>query len=159
MLEENLHWKPKWKITKYLNDEDKKNNKPYAVDEFDGNMLLSEGIGAMLTLMIGGAETAFSNANAQLGVGNSSVATATSQTDLQGGSTNWQSMEATYPSVSGRTVTFQSEFGSTDANFSWQEFSVRNGAGADKNLNRRVTDKGTKSAGETWTLTLTITIT
>lgn len=156
---ENLHWQPKWKITKYLNDEDKDNNKPYAVDEFDGNMLLSEGIGAMLTLLIGGAETAFSNANAQLGVGNSTVATATSQTDLQGASTAWKAMSATYPQVSGRTVTFVSEFGSTEANFAWAEFSVRNGAGADKNLNRRVADKGTKSAGETWTLTLTITIT
>jgi len=158
-MDEKLHWQPHWKIEKYLNDEDRKNDKPYAVEEFDGNMMLSEGIGAMLTLLIGGAETSFSNANAQLGVGNSSAATATSQTDLQGASTNWQGMEAGYPTVSGRTVTFKSEFGSAVANFLWHEFSVRNGSSADKNLNRRVVTKGTKASGETWTLTLTITIT
>lgn len=159
MIQEKLHWDVKWMITKYLNDEDRKNNRPYAVEKFKSNMLLSEGINEMLDLLIGAAATAYSNANAELGVGNSSAATATSQTDLQGGSTKWKGMEATYPQVSGRTVTFKSEFGSTEANFLWHEFSVRNGSSADKNLNRRVTNKGTKASGETWTLTLTITIT
>lgn len=154
-----MNWKPRWKIEKYLNPEDKKNNRPYAVVEFDGNLLLSEGIGAMLNLLIGAAETTFANANAQLGVGNSAVATATSQTDLQGASTAWRAMEATYPIISGRTVTFKSSFGSDEGNFAWEEFSVRNGAAADKNLNRRVTSKGTKASGETWDLTLTIIIT
>lgn len=158
-MNEKMNWHPHWKIEKYLNDEDKKNNRPYEVDEFDGNLLLSEGLTELLTLLTGGGGTAFNNANAQIGVGNSSASTATSQTDLQGGSTAWADMEATYPTVSGRTVTFKSSFGSAEANFAWEEFSVRNGASADKNLNRRVTGKGTKSSGETWDVTLTITIT
>ena len=159
MIQERPHYHTKWTIHKYLNDEDYKNNRPYTVEEFEGNLLLSEGINEMLKLLIGDSATAFSNANAQLGVGDSSTATSTSQTDLQGSSTCWKDMDTGYPTVSGRTVTFKSTFGSSDANFAWNEFSVRNGATANKNLNRRVTSKGTKASGETWVLTLTITIT
>ena len=155
-MKECIKWQPRWKIEKFLNDEDARNNKPYDIDEFDGNVLLNEGITAMLTLIIGGAETAYNNANAELGVGNSSTAANSTQTDLQGASTEWNAMDATYPQVSGQIVTFRSTFGSTEANFAWEEFSVRNGSVANKNLNRKVTSKGTKASGETWILSLTI---
>jgi len=155
-MKECIKWQPRWKIEKFLNDEDVLNNKPYEIDEWDGNVLLNEGITAMLTLIIGGAETSFANANAELGVGNSSTAANSTQTDLLGGSTEWNAMDASYPQVSGQIVTFRSTFGSTEANFAWEEFSVRNGSVANKNLNRKVTSKGTKASGETWILTLTI---
>jgi hypothetical protein len=155
-MNERAKWQPRWKIEKFLNDEDVLNNKPYEIDEWDGNVLLNEGITAMLTLIIGGAETAYSNANAELGVGNSSTAANSTQTDLQGASNEWNAMDASYPQVSGQIVTFRSTFGSTEANFAWEEFSVRNGSVANKNLNRKVTSKGTKASGETWILTLTI---
>ncbi len=147
----------KWKIEKFLNDEDHKNNMPYEVAEFDGNVLLDEGINEMLLLIIGdAAPTPYNNSNAQLGVGNSSTAAASTQTDLQGGSTAWKAMDDGYPTVSGNVLTFKSTFGSTDANFAWEEFSVRNGSSRNKNLNRKVESKGTKASGETWVLTLTI---
>jgi len=159
MVKESGHVYTRWKIEKYLNEEDYKNNKPYQIDEFDKNLLLDEGIHELLLLLIGdGSATPYNNANAQLGVGNSSVATASTQTDLQGASTAWVGMDSGYPSVSGNVVTFKATFDGDTANFAWEEFSVRNGATANKNLNRRVISKGTKSAGEVWTLTLEIKI-
>jgi hypothetical protein len=101
-MNERAKWQPRWKIEKFLNDEDVLNNKPYEIDEWDGNVLLNEGITAMLTLIIGGAETAYSNANAELGVGNSSTAANSTQTDLQGASNEWNAMDASYPQVSGQ---------------------------------------------------------
>jgi hypothetical protein len=52
----------------------------------------------------------------------------------------------------------RSVFGSADANYAWNEFSVRNGATADKNMNRKVEAQGTKASGQTWTLDLQITL-
>lgn len=156
MITEKAQYNTRWKIEKFLNDEDHRNNRPYEVVEFDGNVLLNEGITAIWTLVIGGAETSYANANAQLGVGNSSTAAASTQTDLQGGSTEWKAMDATYPQVSGQIVTFKSTFASAEGNFAWEEFSARNGISANKNLNRKVESKGTKASGETWVLSLTI---
>jgi len=82
------------------------------------------------------------------------------QTDLQA-STNklYKAMQATYPQVSAQTVTFQSVFASADANFAWQEFSVANGSsGAAKNLNRKVSAQGSKVSGQTWTISVAITL-
>lgn len=122
------------------------------------NLLLNEGIAELWDLAITTGATKYDNTNAQLGVGNGTAAAAATQVDLQGGSTSWKAMEATYPSRSAQTVSWQSVYGSSDANFAWEEFSVRNGATADKNLNRKVENKGTKSSGTTWTLTLQITL-
>ena len=50
-------------------------------------------------------------------------------------------------------------FGSGDANYSWQEFSVANASsGTGTNLNRKVSNQGTKASGQTWTLDLAITL-
>ena len=119
----------------------------------------NEGIGEHIDLMCGIGGTAFSNANAYLGVGDSSVAEGATQTDLQA-STNklYKAMSSGFPSRSNQTVTFQSVFGSGDANFAWNEFTVANGSsGSAKNLNRKVSAQGTKTSGQTWTLSLAIT--
>jgi hypothetical protein len=50
-------------------------------------------------------------------------------------------------------------FGSADANYAWQEFTVANASsGTGKNLNRKVSNQGTKASGQTWTLDLAITL-
>ena len=55
-----------------------------AISEVIGNLLLNEGIGELLDLACGlGTPTAFSNANAYIGVGDSVTAEAATQTDLQ----------------------------------------------------------------------------
>lgn len=148
-----------WTIRKYANDQDFKNNKPYAVVDIPGNLMLNEGIALHIDLMIGAGGTAFNNANAYIGVGDSSSAESAAQTGLQAATNKlYKAMSATYPQRSSQTVTFRSAFGSSDANFAWNEFTVANGnSDSSVNLNRKVSAQGTKTAGQTWTVDLAIT--
>lgn len=131
---------------------------PSELVEAEGNSLLNEGIGRMLQLLIGGGGVPYSNANAQIGVGNSSAAVAASQTDLQGGAnTAWTAMDSGYPSIAAQTVTFKGTFADAAANFAWNEWGIRNGGTANENLNRKVVSLGTKSGG-VWSLTVSITV-
>ena len=158
-MEEVIRYTPKWIITKYANNEAFKQGEFFEKNEFDGNLLLNEGITALLNLLTGAAETAFSNANAYIGVGDSNTAAAAAQTGLQA-STNklYKAMETSYPSISNQTVTFRSVFESSDANFDWNEFTVASGnSDASDNLNRKVSAQGTKASGQTWTVDLQIT--
>lgn len=125
-----------------------------------GNLLLNEGIQELLDLLIGagGSVTAYNNANAQIGVGDSSTAEAATQTDLQAATNKlFKAMNATFPSRASQTVTWQSDFTTSEANYVWNEWSIRNGATRDKNLNRKVQSLGTKTTG-TWTLSGTLTL-
>jgi hypothetical protein len=159
-IREALKYKTKWIIRKYAGDHTFAADQPYEVAEIDGNLLLNEGIGELWDLACGlGTPTAFSNANARLGVGDSTTAAAATQTDLQAATNKtYKAMEAGYPQRSNQTVTFRAVFGSTDANYDWNEFCVDNGGTAGKTLNRKVSAQGTKAAGQTWTLDLQITL-
>jgi hypothetical protein len=131
---------------------------PFAIVDIDGNLLLNSGIGVMEDLLIGVAGTVFSNANARLGVGDSTTAAAASQTDLQAAANKVRvAMDATYPSRAGTVLTFQSSFGSAVANWVWNEWGIFNAAAAGSMLNRKVEALGTKATG-TWVLQVTITI-
>jgi hypothetical protein len=67
-------------------------------------------------------------------------------------------MDATYPQRSNQTAEWRATFGSSDANYAWEEYTVVNAASdTGKNLNRKCSSKGTKASGETWTLSLQIT--
>jgi hypothetical protein len=113
------------------------------------------------------AANAWGNTNAFLGVGDSSTAEAATQTELQAATNRfYKAMNATFPSRSSQTVTFQSDFTSAEANYVWAEWSVSAGAttasGAGfttgtTNLNRKVAALGTKSTG-TWTLSGQLTL-
>lgn len=155
-VREYARWQPRWKIEKYHGEARPENL--YAVEKFDGNLLLNEGITELLTLLIGGSATAFNNANARIGIGDGTAVADATQTDLQGTNKSYKAMDATYPQVSGQTVTFRSTFGPDDANYDWQEFVVDNGATAGKTLNRKVENHGTKASGDTWVIELQITI-
>lgn len=158
-VRERAKWHPKWVIEKYDNDEVYKAGTPSAVEVYDGNLLLNEGITELLTLLVGGGGTAYNNANARIGVGDSSTAEDATQTDLQA-TTNklYKAMDATYPQVSGQTVTFRATFGADDANFAWNEITVDNGSTVAINLNRKVQNMGTKVNPATWVVSLQITI-
>lgn len=138
---------------------------PEECEEIQYNLLLNEGIQRMLDLLIAAGGTAFNNANAYLGVGTSTTAEAATQTDLQTAAF-YKGMNATYPSRTTQTVSWQSDFTTSEANQAWQEWSVSAGAttasGAGftvgtTNLNRKVQSLGTKATG-TWTLTGQVTI-
>lgn len=145
------------------------------VDEVVGNLLVNEGIQRLEDLtMIATVLTnqtlgnAWTNAagGAFLGVGDSSTAEAATQTELQAATNRfYKAMNATFPSRASQTVSFQSDFTTTEANYAWAEWSISAGAttasGAGfttgtTNLNRKVASLGTKASG-TWTLTSQVT--
>lgn len=129
-------------------------------EEIAGNLLLNEGIQELwdLSIAAGGSVTAYNNANAQMGVGDSSTAEAATQTDLQAATNKlYKAMNASYPQRTNQTLTWQSDFTSAEANYAWNEWSIRNGATRDKNLNRKVASLGTKTTG-TWTLSGAVTL-
>lgn len=153
---ENFKEKAVWKINKF--DE---NGKFIGESRIDGNLLLNEGINLLLSLLAGGAGTDFGNANAYLGVGDSSTAASASQTGLQAATNKlYKAMDASYPTYgTSQKITFKSTFTSAEANFNWNEFTVANGnSDAAVNLNRKVSAQGTKVSGQTWELTLEITL-
>ena len=156
-----LRYQTQWVIRRYADDDAYARGEAFEVSRIDGNLLLNEGIAALLDLGCGlGSPTAFSNANAYIGVGDSNTAEAAGQTGLQA-STNkaYKAMESGYPQRSSQTVTWRGVFGSSDANFVWAEFTVANGnSDAAANLNRKVSAQGTKASGQTWTVDLAITL-
>ena len=159
MIAEKTKAKKVWTFTKYRNDQAFAEGDFYEQVVIVGNVLLNEGITALQNLLTGAAETNFGNANAYIGVGDSTTTAAAAQTGLQA-STNklYKAMEASYPTISSQTTTWRAVFGSSEANFSWQEFTVANGnSDAADNLNRLVSDQGTKASGQTWTIDVAIT--
>ena len=111
--------------------------------------------------LIGEAYLTFANANARIGVGDSSAAFTASQTDLQA-STNKlrKAMEAAYPTRAGNVLTFRSIFGTSEGNFAWNEWGVFNAAEGSGGtmLNRRVASLGTKTSAQSWQFTVTMTV-
>ncbi len=130
-----------------------------SVETINKNCLLNEGIQYILDIITGiqAAPTLWDSGHARVGVGDDSTAATAAQTDLLGTKT-YASMDATYPSRSGQTVSFRGTFGDGQAQYAWEEFVVDNGAASGKTLNRRVESKGTKGAGESWSLTVQITL-
>ena len=130
---------------------------PYEVIEGEGNCLLNSGIDEMWDLVTGLSSDYFNNANAQIGVGDSSTAAAPSQTDLQAATNKtYKGMESGYPTSTTQQATFKSSFGASEANYAWNEWVVKQSSSAIC-LNRKVESLGTKSAG-TWTLEVDITL-
>jgi len=150
-----------WRITKFANDDDYAAGRPYEVREFEGNLLLNEGINEVWTILCSAGGTKFDSTNAYLGVGDSSAAESATQTGLQA-TTNklYKGMMATFPTYgTSQKATWKASFGGTEANFAWNEFTVANGSSdTAKNLNRKVSAQGTKTSGQTWELTFEITL-
>lgn len=126
------------------------------------NLLVNTGIQNLLDLGIGVGGTAWTNANAYIGIGDSSTAAAASQTDLQASTNRVKAaMDATYPSRSGQTLSFRCTFSTSQGNFSIQEAGVFNGGpsfGTGTMFNRVVSSLGTKTSATTLQVTVTITI-
>ena len=115
---------------------------------------------AVITQMIMGAYTgsAFDSGHAYLGVGNGNTAFSAAQTDLVGAKSVRAAMDAGYPTRSGNSITFKSTFGTSLANFAWQEWGIFNAASGGVMLSRKVESNGTKLSSQTWVLEVTVTI-
>lgn len=163
-----------WRIRRFASEQDRAAGKVYSKEEalrlfgidqfteFEHNCLLNEGINELWTLVCGTGATKFDNTNAYLGVGDSATGEGPTQTGLQAATNKlYKAMDATYPTYgTSQKATWRSTFGSAEANWAWNEFTVANGnSDASKNLNRKVSSQGTKQSGQTWELTLEITLT
>lgn len=132
--------------------------RPFEIVQGDYNAMVDNGINALLLLLVGGGGTAYNNANARLGVGSSTTAWATTQTDLVT-ILSKQAMKATYPTTGTKKQTFQSDFTGAVGDGAWQEWGIFNSATANTGmLSRKVESLGTKSGG-TWTLTVDFSLT
>ena|SRR5580765_6510355 len=98
--------------------------------------------------------------NIQLGVGDNSTAFAQGQTDLQAATNKLRkAMDATYPTRSSGTLTFRSTFGTSDANFAWNEWGIFSDTPSSGTMfGRKQEALGTKTSAQTWQLTATITV-
>lgn len=124
------------------------------------NIFVNVGLAAVWNLVTAQGGTAFSNANARLGVGDSNAAPAVGQTDLQAAVNKLRkAMNVGFPNapVNGLEQ-WQSDFTGAEANFSWQEFAIFDAAAAGTMMNRSISNQGTKTAGQTWRLTYSFTL-
>jgi hypothetical protein len=130
------------------------------------NLLVIGGASAFLEFISGNtaALTAFNNANAYIAVGDSSTSAADTQTALQA-STNLlrKAMDATYPQHShsattagAKSIVYRSTFGTSDANFAWNEWAIFNAAASGLMLNRKAESLGTKTSAASWVFTATL---
>ncbi len=108
--------------------------------------------------VIGEAGTYANNSNGHLGVGDSSTAFSAAHTDLQAATNKVRkAMEASYPTRTGLAVTVRSLFGTSEANFAWNEWAWFNASTSGTMLTRKVESLGTKTNTQSWQLTATIT--
>lgn len=177
-------WHCHTKVEKYLGDLEYTEgeggllvpvSQPFETVEKEGNLLVIGGASVQWQTLIGnGTSTAgqaltfYNNANAAIGVGDSTTAAADTQTDLQAATNKLRkAMDATYPqhtdttgTAGSKSVTFKSTFATTDANWAWQEWGIFNSAtaGIGRMLNRKVESLGTKTSAATWVLTITLSL-
>ena len=147
---------------------------PYEVIDREGNLLLYGGASCLWQCLIGNGTTTagqaltyFNNAQAAIGVGDSSTGAAATQTNLQAASNKLRkAMDSTYPQHTDATtsgaasIIFRSTFGSSEANWAWQEWVVANSTtdGTGRCLNRKVESNGTKASGASWQFTVTLSL-
>lgn len=176
-MEQSLSWTAQWQISKFRDPDNKIaefmqnggtleealkffGNNFVTSEKWTGNLGLQEGRQELIDIICGlSSPTKWDNSNARIGVGDSNAAVADTQTGLQAASNKtWKAMDDTYPQRSAQTAEWRSTFGSDDGNHAWEEYTVVNAANdTGKNLNRSIASKGTKTSGETWTLSLKIT--
>lgn len=111
----------------------------------------------LLKLATGVTATAFSAANVQGGVGDSSTSAAATQTDLLA-TTNKQYVALTsgYPTApSSQTIQFKFQFATSLANFAHNELVIKN-ITSGICWNRNATGWGTKTSSEIWIYTVTL---
>lgn len=148
---------------------------PYAVDEYDGNMLMYGGVSLLWEYALGNgvptagqAKTYLTNANAAIGVGDSTAVADALHNDLQAATNKLRkACDLGYPShtdgtaLANNTIRFRSVFDTTQANFVWNEAGVFNSATAatGRMLNRKVQAMGTKSNTASWQITFDVSVT
>lgn len=99
-----------------------------------GNAYVNSGGQALLEILMGNgtatadqANTFFQNSRAAIGVGDSATAVNATQTDLVAASNKLRkAMNATFPSRASQVTTWRSTFGTSEANWQWNESGLFN---------------------------------
>jgi hypothetical protein len=121
--------------------------------------LTNAGRDVLASLLTGASSIHFDNANANIGVGDSTAAFSAEQTDLQAATNKFRKgMDVSYPTTVANILTFKSTYGPSEANFAWNEWGVFNAASGGTMLNRVVEYNGTKLSGQTWVFQVDLTI-
>lgn len=168
-LTDSFKWSCHTRVDKF--DED---GNLYETLEVDGNALMYGGASNQWQTLLGNgtgtagqALTYYNNANAAIGVGDSTTAAAPAQTNLQAGTNRLRKgMDSGFPQhsdgvvVASNSAVFRSTFGPTEANWVWNEWGVFNSAtdATGRMLNRKQENLGTKAANTTWQITVTLTL-
>ena len=135
---------------------------PMEIIHGEDNCMLNSGLDEVWDLVSGvvaQADHIFDHTDTTIGVGDSATAATASQIDLQAASNKkYNAMEVTYPlAASDQKIVCKSSFGSAEANYVWNEWVIKQSVSG-KCLNRKVEGLGTKVAGSTWTLEVSITL-
>jgi hypothetical protein len=133
---------------------------PYATYQHEGNLLTSGGVTAiwqLVTAAAGGA-TAFSSAFAYVGIGDSSTAAASGQTDLLGSNKLRKALAAGSPGIATVTCSWTSLFLASEGNYAWNEFAVFNASSGGTMLNRGTFSGGTKPNGQVWSAIVSVSL-
>lgn len=110
----------------------------------------------------GGTGALYDTTTGYLGVGDSATAFAITQADLVAASNKLKKLATSLSDNGSGVITAVATFASGDANFAWNEMGTFNGGpafGTGTMMQRVVSAQGTKTTGQSWQLTLTITIT
>jgi hypothetical protein len=147
-------------------------NEPYEVLEHEVNTITNLGAQLLWRIFVGLGTSAapsatnraafLSSANAYIGVGDGTAPASATDTNLTGTNKFFKAMDSDYPQAPSfdptgpRTVTFLSTFGTTEANFAWNEVGLAN-ADLTTNangilFNRANVSWGTKTSYDTWTV-------
>lgn len=153
--------------------------RPIEVLHVDGNRLLDTspavGVQDLWKGVLGTYTQAWDQTHSGLAVGDSSTAEADNQTDLQAATNKYyEDNDSSFPALNGQNgIDMKSTFGSGIAEWAWNEYgAIIPGSSTPAAItpattkptnytlyNRKVASLGTKGAGSTWTLTVTLTLT
>lgn len=126
------------------------------------NALVNLARDMFMNAIIGGASYSdFNNANAAIGVGDSSTAVDPAQTDLQAATNKLRvGMATSYPIRTANAVAFRSTFGLSQGNYAWNERGIFNSTSGSQMLSRKAgIALGTKTSSFSWQITCTDTLT
>ena len=119
-----LFMKTRVLVKKFANDQAFQVGDAYEVKVSEGNVAINNGIQLALDQMINVSSQPYWAGTSLCGVGNSSTTEAATDSGLIGASQAFIGMDATFPSRSSQTVSWQGSFGAAVANFAWGEFTM-----------------------------------
>lgn len=152
-----------------------RNGTPYLVTAHENaNLITSAGWAALLGGVAGSTiGTKFSAAAGRIGVGTGTGPATAADTHLSGdtgsgSTTSYYQLVSSAPAINTgvvpATFTFQATYGTTVANFAWEEFGIDNYSGSSVTtigtssvfFNHGISNQGTKVSGQVWQMTVTI---